>query len=56
MSTNSENSAVAIGLENVSFHSNPKQRLYKVSFHFNPKEGQWQRAFQLLCICAHFKC
>ena len=36
MSTNLENSAVAIGLEKVSFHS-------------NLKEGQCQRMFQLPC-------
>ena len=29
MSANLENSAVATGLENVSFHSNPKQGNYK---------------------------
>ena len=34
MSANLENSAVATGLE-------------KVSFHFNPKEGQLQRMFKL---------
>ena len=38
-----ENSAVAIGLE-------------KISFHFNPKEGQWQRMFKLLYNCANFTC
>ena len=36
MSANLENSAVVIGLENVSFHS-------------NPKEVQCQRMFKLLC-------
>ena len=35
MSANLENSTVAIGLEKVSFHS-------------NPKEGQCQRMFKLL--------
>ena len=35
--------AVAIGLENVSFHS-------------NPKEGKCQRVFKLLHSCAHFRC
>ena len=35
MPANLENSAVAAGLERVSFHS-------------NPKEGQWQRMFKLL--------
>ena len=35
MSANLENSAVATGLEKVSFHS-------------NPKEGQFQRMFKLL--------
>ena len=34
MPANLENSAVATGLE-------------KVSFHFNPKEGQGQRMFKL---------
>ena len=38
---NLENSAVATGLENVSFHS-------------NPKEEQWQRMFKLPQNCAHF--
>ena len=38
-----ENSAVATGLEKVSFHS-------------NPKEGQCQRMFKLLCNCTHFTC
>ena len=37
---NLENSAVAIGLEKVSFHS-------------NPKEGQYQRMFKLLNDCTH---
>ena len=41
MSANLENSAVAIGLEKVSFHS-------------NPKEGQWQRMFKLPQNCTHF--
>ena len=40
MSANLENSAVAKGLEKVSFHS-------------NPKEGQWQRIIKLLYNCAH---
>ena len=39
---NLENSAVAIGLE-------------KVSFHFNPKEKQCQRMFKLLYNCTHSK-
>ena len=43
MSANLENSAVATGLE-------------KVSFHFNPKEGQLQRMFKLPYNCAHFTC
>ena len=43
MSANLENSAVATGLE-------------KVSFHFNPKEGQCQRMFKLPDNCAHFSC
>ena len=36
-----ENSAVATGLEKISFHS-------------NPKEGQCQRMFQILYNCIHF--
>ena len=40
---NLENSAVAPGLEKVSFHS-------------NPKEEQCQRMFKLLYNCAHFTC
>ena len=40
MPTNLENSAVATGLEKVSFHS-------------NPKEGQCQRMFKLLHNCTH---
>ena len=38
-----ENSAVATGLEKVSFHS-------------NPKEGQCQRMLKLPYSCAHFTC
>ena len=38
-----ENSAVAIGLE-------------KVSFYPNPKERQCQRMFKLLHNCSHLKC
>ena len=38
---NLENSVVATGLEEVSFHS-------------NPKEGQCQRMFKLLHNCTHF--
>ena len=41
MPANLENSAVATGLEKVSFHS-------------NPKEGQCQRMFILPCNCTHF--
>ena len=40
MPANLENSAVATGLE-------------KVSFHFSPKEGQCQRMFKLSCNCTH---
>ena len=40
MPANLENSAVAIGLERVSFHP-------------NPKEGQCQRMFKLLQNCTH---
>ena len=40
MPANLENSAVAVGLEKVSFHS-------------NPKEGQCQRMFKLLNDCTH---
>jgi len=38
-----KNSAVATGLE-------------KVSFHFNPKEKQCQRMFKLLHNCTHLTC
>ena len=40
---NLENSAVATGLE-------------KVSFHIKPKEGQCQRMFRLLHNCTHLTC
>ena len=40
MPANLENSAMAIGLEKVSFHS-------------NPKEGQCQRMFKLPHSCTH---
>ena len=40
MPTSLENSAVAAGLEKVSFHSNPKER-------------QCQRVFKLLHNCTH---
>ena len=40
MSANLENSAVAIGLE-------------EVSFYFNPKERQCQRMLKLLYNCIH---
>jgi len=43
MPANLENSAVATGLEKVSFHS-------------NPKEGQCQRMFKLLHNCTHLTC
>ena len=43
MPANLENSAVATGLERVSFHSNPKER-------------QFQRIFKLLSNCLHFRC
>ena len=43
MSANLENSAVATGLE-------------KVSFHANPKERQCQRMFKLPYSCDHFTC
>ena len=43
MPTNLENSAVASGLEKVSFHSNSKER-------------QCQRMFKLLYNCTHFTC
>ena len=42
MPANLENSAVATGLEKVSFHSNPKER-------------QCQRLFKLLHNCTHLK-
>ena len=40
---NLENSAVATGLEKISFHSNPKER-------------QCQTMFKLLHNCTHFTC
>ena len=43
MPANMENSAVATGLEKVSFHSNPQKR-------------QWQRMFKLLHNCTHLTC
>ena len=43
MPVNLENSAVATGLEKVSFHSNPKER-------------QWQRMLKLLHNCTHLTC
>ena len=43
MPANLENTAVATGLEKVSFHS-------------NPKEGQCQRMFQLLYNDVHLTC
>ena len=43
MSANLENSAVATGLEKVSFHSNPKER-------------QCQRMLTLLHNCTHLTC
>ena len=43
MPANLENSAMATGLEKISFHSNPKER-------------QCQRMFKLLHNCVHFIC
>ena len=43
MPANLENSAVATGLQ-------------KVSFHFNPKERQCQRTFRLLYNFSHLTC
>ena len=43
MSANLDNAAVATGLENVSFHSNPKER-------------KCQRMFKLLYNCTHLTC
>ena len=43
MPANLENSAVATGLENVSFH-------------FNPKERQCRRIFKLPHNCTHVTC
>ena len=43
MSANLENSAVATGLEKVSFHSNPKERQYK-------------RLLKLLHSCTRLTC
>ena len=53
MSANLENSAVAKGLENVSFHSNPKERqcqriftlLHKYT-HVPHQESNWRRQWQ----------
>ena len=39
--------ALATGLEKVSFHSNPKG---------TAKEGQWQRMFKLPHSCTHLTC
>ena len=41
MPANLENSAEATGLENITFH-------------LNPKEGQYQRMFKLPDNCTHF--
>ena len=43
LSRNSENSAVATGLEKVNFHS-------------NPKESQCKRMLKLLQNCTHLTC
>ena len=43
MPANLENSAMATGLQKISFHS-------------NPKEGQCQRMFKLPYNCTHFTC
>ena len=43
VSENMENSAVTTVLEEVSFHS-------------SPKEGQCQRMFKPMCNCTHFTC
>ena len=43
MPANLENSAVATGLEKISFHSNPKER-------------QYQRMLKLLHNCTHLTC
>ena len=43
MPANLENTAVATGLE-------------KVSFHYNPKERQCQKMFKLLHNCTHLTC
>ena len=60
-----ENSAVAIGLEKVSFYSNMSSNLEisavatgleKVNFHSNPKERQCQRMFKLPHGCTHLTC
>ena len=50
---NLENSAVATGLENVSFPKKSNIKQYLVSFHSNPKERQYQRIFKLLHNCTH---
>ena len=38
MTANLENSAVATGLETVSFHSNPKEGQSQIKVKVNPKE------------------
>ena len=64
MSANLENSAVATGLEKVSFYSSTKERQCqiifrvtekgsKVQFLFQPKERQCQRILKLPHSCAH---
>ena len=37
-------------------HSAMATGLEKLSFHSNPKEGQYQRMFKLLYNCAQFTC
>ena len=49
MPANLEHSAVATGLEKVSFHS----FFFFFSFHSNLKERQCQRMFKLLHNCTH---
>jgi len=48
MLANLENSAVATGLENASFHSNPKerqcQRMFKLPYSFTPFTCQQSNA------------
>ena len=63
MSANLGNSAVAAGLEKVSFYSNPKdwqcQRMFRLPYnctHFMCKQGTWMCAQSCLTRCDHMDC